>query len=327
MSKIKASIAGGTGYTAGELLRILQQHPQVEVVSVSSTSKAGEPIHHAHPDLEGIFDFNFQAFPELDANGNAVLFLCLGHGVSKNYLEELELPDELKIIDLSRDFRYQNSPFKGREFVYGLPEFHRDDIKQANNIANPGCFASAIQLGLLPYLDASTEVDDIHISAITGSTGAGGKLSPTTHFTWRNNNISSYKPFTHQHLGEIQYTFKLMNHSPEFHFIPMRGDFTRGIFANIYTKTSLDEPTAKAIYKDYYADEPFIVITEKDLSLKTVVNTNKCFMNVRVIEGRLYVTTAIDNLVKGASGAAVQNMNLIFGLEETMGLSLKPTML
>ena len=324
MSKIKASIAGGTGYTAGELLRILQQHPEVEVVSVSSTSKAGQPIHTAHADLEGIFDSPFDSTPKLDVD---VLFLCLGHGVSKNFLEELTLPDELKIIDLSRDFRYQNSPFGERDFVYGLPEFQREKIKAASNIANPGCFASAIQLGLLPYFDHSNNVDDIHISAITGSTGAGGKLSATTHFTWRNNNISSYKPFTHQHLGEVKQTFKQLDASPDFHFIPMRGDFTRGIFANIYTKTNLDEATAKQIYADYYKGEPFIVLTDKDVSLKTVVNTNRCFINVKVIEGRLYVTTAIDNLVKGASGAAVQNMNLIFGLEETLGLTFKPTML
>lgn len=324
MSKIKASIAGGTGYTAGELLRILQQHPNVDVVSVSSTSKAGEPIHSAHADLEGIFNFSFDETPSLDVD---VLFLCLGHGVSKNFIEQLELPDALKIIDLSRDFRYQNSPFGDRDFVYGLPEFQREKIKQASNIANPGCFASAIQLGLLPYLNHHSESDDIHISAITGSTGAGGKLSPTTHFTWRNNNISSYKPFTHQHLGEVKNTFDQLDANPEFHFIPMRGDFTRGIFANIYTKTTLDEASAKKIYEDYYQDEPFIVLTDKDVSLKTVVNTNRCFINVKVIEGRLYVTTAIDNLVKGASGAAVQNMNIIFGFEETLGLTFKPTML
>jgi len=274
--------------------------------------------------MEGIFDFPFDNSPNLDVD---VLFLCLGHGVSKNFLEQLDLPEQLKIIDLSRDFRYQNSPFGERKFVYGLPEFQREKIKGASNIANPGCFASAIQLGLLPYFDHGSPEDDIHISAITGSTGAGGKLSPTTHFTWRNNNISSYKPFTHQHLGEIQHTFEQLNASPEFHFIPMRGDFTRGIFANIYTKTKLDETTAKKIYSDYYKDEPFIVISDKDISLKTVVNTNRCFINVKVIEGRLYVTTAIDNLVKGASGAAVQNMNIIFGFDETTGLTFKPTML
>ena len=322
--KIRASVAGGTGYTAGELLRILQQHPAVEVVSVSSTSKAGAPIHTAHPDLEGIFDQPFDDTPLLDVD---VLFLCLGHGVSKSFLEKLTLPNQLKIIDLSRDFRYQNSPFQGRDFVYGLPELKRDKIIEASNIANPGCFATAIQLALLPFVSKYKPEQEVHISAITGSTGAGGTLSPTTHFTWRNNNISSYKVFTHQHLGEIEDSFRLLKGVPEMHFVPMRGDFTRGIFANVYMKSSLTETEAINLYQDFYNHEPFVQVSQRDVSLKTVVNTNRCFLQVRVIEGRLYIASAIDNLVKGASGQAVQNMNLIFGLDETLGLQLKPTML
>lgn len=327
MNKIRISIAGGTGYTAGELLRILQQHPQADVVSVSSTSAAGKPIYTAHPDLEGIINQAFDSSPNLNVD---VLFLCLGHGVSTDFLSQLQLPSTLKIIDLSRDFRLQpNTTFQGRAFVYGLPEINRTAIQSAENIANPGCFATSIQLALLPAAQAGILTEAIHINAITGSTGAGGKLSPTTHFTWRNNNISVYKAFRHQHLDEIQQSVKQLQASfiAPIHFIPMRGNFTRGIYANVYTPTSLTHEAANQLYKAFYADHPFVQVSDQEVSMKNVVNTNRCFLNVRVIEGQLYIQSTIDNLVKGASGQAVQNMNLIFGLPETEGLQLKPTML
>jgi len=327
MSKIKISIAGGTGYTAGELMRILYQHPMAEIISVSSTSAAGKPFHSAHPDLEGLFEFPFASQPDLSAD---VLFLCLGHGVSTSFMDNLDLPKSLTIIDLSRDFRLTSTTnYKGREFIYGLPERNRSLIQGAQNIANPGCFATSIQLALLPIAKREQLISDVHVNAITGSTGAGGKLSSTTHFTWRNSNVSVYKAFKHQHIDEIVQSVHA--YQPDFdhaiHFIPMRGNFSRGIFANVYTPTELDHDEAVAIYKDYYATHPFVQVSDTEISMKNVVNTNRCFLNVRVIEGQLYVQSTIDNLVKGASGQAVQNMNLMFGLEETTGLKLKPTML
>lgn len=327
MSNIKVSIAGGTGYTAGELLRILYQHPDVEVISVSSTSKAGESFHKAHPDLEGLFSIPFSATPDLTAD---VLFLCLGHEVSRPFLEQLNnLPDSLKIIDLSRDFRLKNDRnFNGREFVYGLPELNREKIQIAENIANPGCFATTIQLALLPIAKKKLIQNDVHVSAITGSTGAGGKLSETTHFSWRDNNISVYKAFRHQHLDEIQQSVaQLQQKTKPIHFLPMRGNFSRGIYANIYTPTNLTAEQAKEIYRNYYKEHPFVQVGDQPISMKNVVNTNRCFLEVNVIDGQLLIHSVTDNLVKGASGQAVQNMNLIFGLPETTGLQLKPTML
>ncbi len=328
MDKIKISIAGGTGYTGGELLRILQQHPQAEVISVSSRSKVGQPIYTAHADLEGIYDFNFDARPNMAAD---VLFLCLGHGVSKGFLEALQpLPENLKIIDLSRDFRLQAEEALGsRHFVYGLPELQRERIKQANYVANPGCFATAIQLAFLPLAKNQLLTQELHISAITGSSGAGAKLSETTHFSWRNDNISAYKAMRHQHLDEIKQSLKQLQPSFEapIYFIPMRGDFTRGIFTNCYTSTGLSQEEAELLYKKYYENHPFVQVSTEAISMKQSVNTNRCFIHAQVIDGQLLIHTAIDNLVKGASGQAVQNMNLIFGIPEDTGLHLKPQLL
>lgn len=328
MSKIRVSIAGGTGYTAGELMRILYVHPQAELVSVSSTSKAGEPIYSAHPDLEGLVNLTYDAEINKEVD---VMFLCLGHGISKSFLADLgELPEELKIIDLSNDFRLNDDMvYLGREFIYGLPELQRDKIKQAKNVANPGCFATAIQLALLPLAKAEKLNSDIHISAMTGSTGAGGKLMSTTHFTWRNNNVSTYKAFKHQHLGEIGESLQQLqaDFDADIFFIPMRGPFPRGIFTNIYTPTDMSQAEAVALYKGFYANHPFVQITEQNLNMKQAVNTNRCVIQVQVIDGQILIHSAIDNLVKGASGQAVQNMNLLFDLPETTGLNLKPTML
>jgi len=328
MSKLSASVVGGTGYTAGELLRLIYQHPELELRSVSSTSKAGQPFHSAHPDLEGLFDQPFSSTPDLSAD---VLFLCLGHEVSKPYLEQLSsIPDSLKIIDLSRDFRLQaDRVFHGREFIYGLPELNREKIKSSSNVANPGCFATAIELALLRLGREQFLHQAIHISAITGATGAGASLRETSHFAWRNNNVSTYKAFTHQHLGEITESISQLqsNFNESIHFIPMRGDFPRGIFTNIYQETNLSQRDAVDLYKTYYSSHPFVQVSDNNISLKNVVNTNRCFLQVQVIEGRLLIHTAIDNLVKGASGQAIHNMNLLFNLPETTGLQLKPTML
>lgn len=328
MKKIKISIAGGTGYTAGELLRILYAHPHAEITSVSSTTRAGEPIYNAHPDLEGIVDINFSDKIDKDVD---VIFLCLGHGISSSFLENLgELNKALKIIDLSNDFRLnKDQHFLGRTFIYGLPELNREAIKIAENIANPGCFATAIQLALLPLAEKNILNNDVHISAITGSTGAGAKPMSTTHFSWRNNNVSTYKAFTHQHLGEISESLQQLqsDFDSQIHFIPMRGNFARGIFTNIYTPTTLSQEEATQIYTQYYESHPFVQVTGQNLSMKQAVNTNRCFIQIQVIDGKILIHSAIDNLIKGASGQAVQNMNLMFGLPETTGLNLKPTML
>lgn len=326
-NKIKISIAGGTGYTGGELLRILYQHPFAEVISVSSTSIAGKEIHHTHPDLEGLYSLKYSSMPDLSAD---VLFLCLGHGVSKQFLNDLDLPKKIKIIDLSNDFRLNDDAiWNDLNFVYGLPELQREQIQQADYIANPGCFATAIQLALLPLAKAQLIQQEVHISAVTGSTGAGVKPSATTHFSWRNDNISAYKVFTHQHLGEIKESLQQLQHDfqQEIHFVPMRGDFSRGIFANVYTPTSLNEQEAVQLYQTYYQNHPFVQVSEKNISMKNAVNTNRCFLQITVINGKVMIHSAIDNLVKGASGQAVQNMNLIFNFPETTGLTLKPQLL
>ncbi len=327
-TKIKVSIAGGTGYTAGELLRILYQHPQAEVVSVSSTSKENQAYHTAHPDLLGLYEQKFVATPDLDVD---VLFLCLGHGISTEFLQQLSpLPISLKIIDLSNDFRIPpTTSFHNRTFVYGLPELNRDKIVEAQNIANPGCFATAIQLALLPLAKEQLVTQDIHISAITGSSGAGGKLRETTHFSWRNDNISAYKEFSHQHLGEINHSLQSLqkgfNH--QVHFLPLRGDFVRGIFASCYTQTTLSQNQAFTLYQDFYQNHPFVQVSESSISMKQATNTNRCILQIQVLNQQVLIHSAIDNLVKGASGQAIQNMNLIFNLPEDLGLHLKPNML
>jgi len=319
---IKAGIIGGAGYTAGELIRILINHPEVNIDFVYSTSNAGNTIGKVHQDLIGEdLEFSNKINPEVD-----VLFLCLGHGNSKAFLNENEFSTETKIIDLSNDFRLENDKiFDGKTFVYGLPELNKSDIKQANYIANPGCFATAIQLAILPLVNAKLLLEDVHVNAVTGATGAGTSLSSTTHFTWRDNNLSYYKPFTHQHLGEINQSVKSLqsNFNSHINFIPNRGDFSRGIFATLYTKFDGSLEDAKKLYSNFYKDAKFTLISDEDIHLKQVVNTNNCILHLHKHEDKLLVTSIIDNLLKGASGQAVQNMNLMFGFEETAGLKLK----
>lgn len=321
--KIKVGLVGGAGYTAGELLRILLHHPQVELTAVVSSSNAGHAVSRVHDDLVGDTDLVFQG--ELSGSED-VIFLCLGHGNSSKFLSQTALPTAVKIIDLSNDFRLAVDRGRGgREFVYGLPELNREQIKTAQNIANPGCFATAIELALLPLAAAGQLAADVHVSALTGSTGAGQSLSETVHFSWRTNNVSIYKPFTHQHLGEIGESLAQLQPQidSEIHFIPYRGNFTRGIFASVYTPSDLAQDEARGLYKQFYSEAPFTTVSEKEIHLKQVVNTNKCLLHVQKQGKQLLITSVIDNLVKGASGQAVQNMNLLFGLPETTGLLLK----
>ncbi len=326
--KIKAAIAGGTGYTAGELLRILIYHPQVEIVAVLSSSLAGERVSSVHRDLTG--DTNLRFSSDLNSPKGViypdVLFLTLGHGLSQSYLNQLNLPEGCKVIDLGNDFRL-NSEYRGSSFVYGMCELNRTQIKDALYIANPGCFATAILLALLPLSISGELLQDIHIHAITGSTGAGKSLSESTHFSYRDSNISVYKPFSHQHLGEIK---KILNErckegTPEINFVPMRGDFTRGIFASIYTKSSdnLGLEEICSMYEDFYSSSPFVKMSDESISLKEVTNTNKALIHIEKHNGYWHITSIIDNLLKGASGQAVQNMNIMFSLQEDCGLKLK----
>ena len=329
--KIKVGIIGAAGFTAGELLRILINHPDVELVFAQSSSHAGEPVWSAHADLIGEtnlhfsnFDFTGEGAPAGEASPSPdVIFLCSGHGKAKPFVEAL--PDSYKgaIIDLGNDFRLAAD---AGDFVYGLPEAFRDRIKTASHIANPGCFATSIQLALLPMAKAD-RLPEIHVTGITGSTGAGQACTPTTQFSWRSDNLSVYKAFTHQHLGEINETLHAMapGYAGEINFVPVRGDFTRGILASVYFDCDLTEEEAVDLYKDYYKDEPFVHVIDSDPDLKMVVNTNKCVLGVRKHGRKLHVISVIDNLVKGASGQAVQNMNLVFGLPEDTGLHLKGT--
>ncbi len=319
---IKVCIVGGTGYTAGELLRILLRHDHVNIDSVISTTSVGKRIDSIHRDLLGETNL---VFSENFINPD-IIFLCLGHGLSRDYLEKNQIPKGCKIIDLGNDFRSSTS-FNGMNFVFGLCEQYKKDIVKADYVANPGCFATTIMLALLPLASQNLLKDDIHIHAITGSTGAGKKPGETTHFSYRDNNISVYKPFTHQHLEEISNTLidsgnKIL---PQINFIPMRGDFTRGIFASIYTKwdSSLSESDVTSAFKDYYSSSPFVFVSDDPISLKEVVNTNKCLIHIEFHNGYIHITSITDNLIKGASGQAIQNMNLMFGIEETCGLKLK----
>ena len=316
---IKVAIAGGTGYTAGELLRLLINHPQVEVCSVMSTTSAGRPITDFHRDLLGETDIKFTDNPgEPD-----VVFLCLGHGLSREFLTTHTLPAHCKIIDLGQDFR--NTPdFEGKHFVYGLTDVFKDEIDGCDYLANPGCFATCIQLGLAPLAAMKMIQDEIHVTAITGATGAGRKLSETSHFPYRNDNISVYKSFSHQHLEEIGNTLKALSGQPQtVNFVPMRGDFTRGIFASIYTHCTAPAEEVISIYKEYYKSSPFVFVSDAAISLKEVVNTNKCLLHIESHNGYIHITSIIDNLLKGASGQAVENMNLMFGLDRTTALHLK----
>jgi N-acetyl-gamma-glutamyl-phosphate reductase len=322
---IKVGIIGGSGYTAGELIRILMFHPNAQLDFVYSTTNAGKPLSVAHHDLLGDIEMNFTDAINPDVD---VLFLCLGHGKSISFLQENQFSDSTKIIDLGNDFRLtKDKSFNGKSFVYGLPELNKSDIKNANYIANPGCFATAIQLALLPLAADGLLTEDVHINATTGSTGAGVGLAATSHFSWRNNNFSHYKVFEHQHLGEINQSINQLqaDYSDELIFVPNRGDFPRGIFATLYTKSeeSLEDLVAK--YEAFYADQPFVTVTTTNINMKQVVQTNKCIISLLKKGNRVLITSIIDNLLKGASGQAVQNMNLMFGLEETTGLHLKPS--
>ncbi|SDC46104.1 N-acetyl-gamma-glutamyl-phosphate reductase [Pedobacter soli] len=323
MNKIKAGIIGGAGYTGGEMLRILVNHPNVEIAFVNSTSNAGNLISDVHTDLIGDTDLRFVNDISQDID---VLFLCVGHGDAKKFLAANSINDNIRIIDLSQDFRLaQNAQLLNRKFVYGLPELNRDKIKSASNIANPGCFATCIQLGLLPLAAKGLIKQEVHINATTGSTGAGQSLATTSHFSWRNNNLSIYKAFEHQHLNEISESLLQLQPSltDTLNFIPQRGAFTRGILAAMYMESDLTLEEAQAIYEDYYSAHPFTHVSRKNIDLKQVVNTNKALVHIEKHGNKLFVISIIDNLLKGASGQAVQNMNLMFGLEETAGLRLK----
>ncbi len=317
---IKVGIIGGAGYTAGETLRILINHPQVEITFVNSSSNAGNKLYDVHEGLFGETEMTFtDALPldQIDA-----LFICSGHGDSKKFIESHEIPSRVKIIDLSQDYRDESNGF-----VYGLPEINRERIKKAAKVANPGCFATAIQIGLLPLAAKGLIKGEVHTNGITGSTGAGVKPGATSHFSWRNNNISIYKAFTHQHLLEITQTMRQLQ--PGFdhaiNFLPVRGDFPRGIFVSQYTECDLELEEIQKIYKDFYKDAAFTHVMDANPDLKQVVNTNKGIVHVEKHGNKVLIISMIDNLLKGASGQAVQNMNLMFGLDEMTGLKLKPS--
>jgi N-acetyl-gamma-glutamyl-phosphate reductase len=336
MKMIKVAIAGATGYTGGELIRILLHHPQVEIISLLTTSLVGQPVSAVHKDLYGDCDLHFT-----DTLGESdVLFLCLGHGLSREFFTTRNIPASCKIIDLGNDFRTDNT-FGDKTFVYGIPELFKEEIQRTNYVANPGCFATSIILALAPLASSHLLTSDVHIHAITGSTGAGKQLGDTSHFSYRASNISIYKPFTHQHLAEINKTLRTLSEkdapyasplsphasrfTPNLNMIPVRGDFTRGIFAAILTKLpdGTDEKAVRNLYETYYAASPFVHFAADTVSLKEVVNTNKALLNIHFHNGYIHITSVLDNLLKGASGQAVQNMNLLFGLAEDAGLRLK----
>jgi N-acetyl-gamma-glutamyl-phosphate reductase len=318
--KIKAGIVGGAGYTGGEMLRLLLNHPAVEIDFVLSSSNEGNLVSDVHTDLFGDTDLRFSGTLKQDID---VLFLCVGHGDAKKFLDANPINKGVKIIDLSQDFRLKAAA--GTEWIYGLPEMNREKIRTANYIANPGCFATAIQLALMPLAAKGLLKNEIHINATTGSTGAGQGLSATSHFSWRNNNLSIYKAFDHQHLNEIGESMLMLD--PGFtagiNFIPQRGDFTRGILASMYMDSELTTEELLGLFEDYYADAAFTHVSKKNIDLKQVVNTNKGLVYVQKHGGKIFIVSIIDNLLKGASGQAVQNMNLMFGLEERRGLNLK----
>ncbi len=318
---ITAGIIGGAGYTAGELIRILIHHPFAELAFIQSSSQAGRMVSDIHTDLEGDF---FMYFSENIKQQTDVLFLCAGHGRSREFLSQHKISPSTKIIDLSSDFRLKNN---ADGFIYGLPELNKEKIVNARKIANPGCFATAIQLGLLPLAKNNLLKNETHIHSITGSTGAGQQPVGTTHFSYRNNNVSIYKAFAHQHLSEIKESiFQLQkDQSSSLNFIPVRGDFTRGIFASMYMDCHLPEEAIKNLYREYYHPHPFVKIVDKNPSLKQVVNTNKCQLFLEKHGDKILIISIIDNLLKGASGQAVQNMNIMFDLSETAGLKLKAT--
>ena len=323
--KIRVAIAGGTGYTGGELFRILLNHPDVEIVAATTTSSEGTPVASVHRDLIGETELCFGK----DLNDPDVIFLCLGHGISRQFVDTHEIGPDCRIIDLGNDFRLDGD-YAGRHFVYGLCESAREEVRKAHDVANPGCFATAIQLATLPLAAAGLINDEIHVTAITGSTGAGKKPGETTHFSYRSDNISIYKLFTHQHLAEIKQNLCRVSQCKEeakVNFVPLRGDFTRGIFASVYTRAAegMSQQDYQKLYEDYYASSPFVFHSAEGISMKEVVNTNKGLVHVELHDGYVHIASAIDNLVKGAAGQAVQNMNLMFGLPEDRGLHLKPS--
>ncbi len=320
---IKAGIIGGAGYTAGELLRLLINHPDVEIKWIHSSSNAGNKVVDVHQGLIGETDLEFTS--DIDFNNIDVMFCCTPHGETKKFMESHQVPEELRIIDLSTDYRISDDT---HDFVYGLPELNRKQIvRGAKHIANPGCFATAIQLALLPLAKNLLLNSTIHVTAITGSTGAGVKPSATGHFSWRNNNVSIYKPFKHQHLAEIRQSLTQLQNSfkADIDFIPVRGCFARGIMAIVYLDCPVTIDEIRKLYDEYYSDHNFTFVTDKAPDLKDVVNTNKCILHLEKVDGKLLITSVIDNLVKGASGQAVHNMNLLFGLHERVGLQLKPS--
>ena len=339
-NKIRVAIAGGTGYTGGELFRILLNHPNVEIVSATTTSSEGTRVDSVHRDLIGETDLCFST----ELNDPDVIFLCLGHGISRQFVDTHDIKPECRIIDLGNDFRLDGD-YAGRNFVYGLCESAREEVRAAHDVANPGCFATAIQLATLPLAAAGLINDEIHVTAITGSTGAGKKPGETTHFSYRSDNISIYKLFTHQHLAEIKQNLVRVGGQsfddsedmttanaqstvpPVVNFVPLRGDFARGIFASVYTKAAegMSLEDYRKLYEDYYAESPFVFHSTEGISMKEVVNTNKGLVHVELHDGYVHIASCIDNLVKGAAGQAVQNMNLMFGLPEDTGLRLKPS--
>ena len=358
VKKIRVAIAGGTGYTGGELFRILMNHPYVEIVAATTTSSEGTPVASVHRDLIGETDLCFGK----ELNDPDVIFLCLGHGISRQFVDSHDIKPECRIIDLGNDFRLDGD-YAGRHFVYGLCESAREEIRKAHDVANPGCFATAIQLATLPLAAAGLINDEIHVTAITGSTGAGKKPGETTHFSYRSDNISIYKLFTHQHLAEIRQNLIKTIQSPvdstgplplrgplplaggghassinqatesfneetlKVNFVPLRGDFARGIFASVYTRAAegMRLEDYRKVFEDYYAESPFVFHSNEGISMKEVVNTNKGLVHVELHDGYVHIASCIDNLVKGAAGQAVQNMNLMFGLPEDTGLRLKPS--
>jgi N-acetyl-gamma-glutamyl-phosphate reductase len=326
MEKIKVGIIGGAGYTGGELIRLLIHHPYISISFIHSRSNTNKRVSSVHLDLIGDTDLVFSdGLSSLSQGGIDVLFLCVGHGEARKFLEETNVDDTIKVIDLSQDFRlHQKSAIANRQFVYGLPELNKEKIIAAQNIANPGCFATALQLGLLPLAKAGL-LKNVYSTGITGSTGAGQSLTSTSHFSWRANNIQAYKTLSHQHLHEVNQSLHQLQHGSgiEVNFIPWRGDFTRGIFISSQLDCRLTEQEATALYEEFYSNHPFTVVSKDPINLKQIVNTNKCVIQLEKVGEKLVIHSAVDNLLKGASGQALQNMNLLFGLDEEEGLKLK----
>ncbi len=318
---MKIAIAGGAGYTGGELIRLLLHHPYTTITQIISQSQVGKPVFEVHKDLEGMMDLEFTS--ELTDDYDA-LFLCLGHGRSAEFLEESHIPKDKIIVDLSNEFRFSDS---GHNFIYGLPEWQKEKIKNTRKVANPGCFATGVQLALLPLAKAGCLTGEITATSITGSTGAGLRPGPTTHFSWRNTNLSIYKLGTHQHIPEVYQSVQDLQpgYEQDIIMVPIRGDFPRGIFSSIITASNKNEAELIDLYQDYYKDHPFTIVTTQDLDLKRVINTNRAYLKIDKIKDKVHITSSLDNLLKGASGQAVQNLNLMAGWEETTGLHLKPS--